>query len=68
VLRFADSITPTGCFSNHGGGLQDDGGPASEQEFELGRPGDTVGTCSGVFPFTSVSPIIHELVGEDNLE
>ena len=52
VLRFADSITPTGCFSNHGGGLQDDGAPDSEQQFEFGRPGDPVGSCSGVFPFT----------------
>lgn len=52
VLRFADSITPTGCFSNHGGGLQDDGGPDSEQEFEFGRPGDVIGSCSGVYPFT----------------
>ena len=52
VLRFADSITPTGCFSNHGGGLQDDGAPDSEQQFADGRPGDPVGSCSGVFPFT----------------
>jgi hypothetical protein len=55
VLRLADSITPTGCFSNHGGGLQDDGAPYSNVSYHQRYPGAIAsgyGSCSAVFPFT----------------
>lgn len=53
VLRFADSITPAGCFSNHGGGLQDDGSPYTTSPYRLRTPTQAIpyGSCSGVFPF-----------------
>jgi hypothetical protein len=51
VLRFADSITPAGCFSNHGGGLQDDGAPDTSYPWGFGRVGDPRGSCNGVYPF-----------------
>lgn len=52
AVRLADSITPTGCFSNHGGGLQDDGAPDTAYPWVYGRVGDPVGACTGVLPFT----------------
>lgn len=36
VIEFADALTPAGCLSNHGGGLQDDG----------------QGHCNGAYLFT----------------
>eukprot|EP01043_Picozoa_sp_COSAG02_P063714 COSAG02_NODE_9107_length_2327_cov_9.291293_1_plen_509_part_00 len=53
ALRFADSITPAGCFSNHGGGLQDDGSPYTTSPYRLRTPTQAIpyGSCSGVFPF-----------------
>ena len=52
VLRFADSITPTGCFSNHGGGLQDDGARTRSSSSRTEGRAIQSAAAPGVFPFT----------------
>ena len=46
VQSYADVITPAGCFTNHGGGLQDDG---SEYTTAKSVPftRETIGMCTG---------------------
>ena len=47
--RYADAITAAGCFSNHGGGLQDDGqGFCNGAHLYVKTGFGVVGECLGV--------------------